>query len=94
MRVLSLTAAATLLLPLVPTTPAIAAPPQSGDNFCAVFGGAETCYFETRAECEYARAKEQNAFRDDGLSVEQCRPVDDPEIEYILGVEWQFDASF
>jgi len=94
MRMLRLIAAAALLIPIVPSTSAIAQSPNWGDSFCFVFGGMETCYFETRGQCEYVRAKDENAFRAEGLSVDQCHPVEDPEIEFILGVEWQFDASF
>ncbi len=84
-----LLAATALLLPSVPSTPAMAQSPRWGESFCAVFDGMEICYFETRAQCQYTRAKEANAFRDEGLTVEQCRPSDD-----IPGFEWEFFATF
>jgi hypothetical protein len=81
--------AAALLIPSVPSTPATAQSPRWAESFCFPFGGMEICYFETRAQCEYARAKERNTYRDLGLMVEQCRPSDD-----IPGYEWEFFASF
>lgn len=89
MKTFRLLAAAALVTPSVPSTPAMAQSPRWGESFCAVFGGMEICYFETRAQCQYARAKEANRFRDEGLTVEQCRPSDD-----ITGFEWEFFASF
>jgi hypothetical protein len=84
-------AATALLIPSVPATPAMAQPPISDDSFCVVFGGMEICYFESRAQCQYSRAKEARAFRDEGLTVEQCGPSDDP---LALGAEWEFFATF
>jgi hypothetical protein len=91
MKMFRLLAATALLIPSVPSTPAMAQSPRWGDTFCDVFGGMEICYFETRGQCEYARAKEANAFRDQGLTDEQCRPSDDPNN---LGAEWEFFATF
>ncbi len=84
--------AATALI--IPSAPGIAGTPQSprwGDSFCIVFGGMEFCYFETRGQCEYSRAQEAKAFRDEGLTVDQCQPSDDP---LSLGADWEFFATF
>jgi hypothetical protein len=89
MKTFGLIAATALLIPSAPNTPAMAQSPRWGESFCAVFGGMEICYFGTRAQCEYARAKERNSFRDEGLTVEHCRPSDD-----IPGFEWEFFATF
>ena len=91
MRMFRLLAATAMLIPIVPATPAMAEPPTSDNSFCLVFGGMEICYFETRAQCQYNRAKEANTFRDERLTVEQCRPSDDP---LSLGAEWEFFATF
>ncbi len=89
MKAFGLLAATALLISSSPSTPAMAQSPRWGESFCAGFGGMEICYFETRAQCEYTRAKERNAFRDEGLTVEQCRPSDD-----LPGFEWEFFATF
>jgi hypothetical protein len=91
MKMFRLLAATALLIPCVPSSPAMAQSPRWDDTFCLVFGGTEICYFETRAQCEYSRAKEANAFRDQGLRVEQCDPSDDP---LGLGADWEFFATF
>lgn len=83
--------AAALLIPSVPATPAMAQSPKWDDSFCIVFGGMEICYFQTRGQCEFNRAKEAKTFRDEGLMVEQCRASDDP---LTLGAEWEFFATF
>ena len=91
MKTLRLLAATALLIPSIPSTPAMAQSPHWSESFCAVFGGMEICYFETRAQCQFSRAKERNAFRDEGLVVDQCVPSDDP---FDIGAEWEFFASF
>lgn len=91
MKMFRFWAATALLLPSAPATAAIAQPPILDDSFCVVFGGMEICYFETRAQCQYSRAKEANAFRDEQLTVDQCRPSEDP---LSLGSQWEFFATF
>ena len=89
MKMFRLLAATALLMLSVPGIPALAQSPRWGESLCFPFGGMEFCYFETRAQCQYARAKEANAFRDEGLTVEQCQPSD-----VIPGFEWEFFATF
>jgi hypothetical protein len=91
MKMFRFLAATALLIPCVPATAAMAQPPTSDSSFCLVFGGMEICYFETRAQCQYSRAKEANAFRDEQLTVDQCTPSDDP---LGLGAQWEFFATF
>ena len=91
MKMFRLLGATALLIPAVPATPAMAQSPKWDNSFCIVFGGMEICYFETRGQCEFSRAKEAKAFRDEGLTVEQCRPSDDP---LSLGADWEFFATF
>jgi len=91
MKMSRLLAATALLIPSVPNTPATAQSPRWGDTICTVSGdGVLTCYAETRGECQYARAKEALTFRPLGLTIEQCRPSDDP---FGLGAEWEFSID-
>ena len=87
MKTFGLLAATALLIPSVPSGPAMAQSPRWDDYFCDYFGGIVICYFETRAQCEYTRAKLRNADREIGLRVEQCDLGDDPRD---LGLDWQF----
>jgi hypothetical protein len=91
MRTFGVLAAAAVLIPAAPSTPALAQSPRWDYGFCDVFDGMETCYYDTRGQCEYSRAQDANAFRDAGLWITQCHPSDDP---YGLGTEWQYEAGF
>jgi hypothetical protein len=89
MKTFGLLAVTALLIPSIPSTQAMAQSPRWGEALCFFLEGEEICYFETRAQCEYVRAKERNTYREAGLTVEQCRPSDD-----IPGYEWEFFGSF
>ena len=91
MKTFGLLAATALLIPSVPSTPAMAQSPRWGEPLCFLFGGMQICYTETRAQCEYFRAKERNLYRDVGLEVEQCEPSDDLQE---LGFRWAFFGSY
>ena len=87
MKRIGLLGAVALLLPVVPSTPAIAIPSAWNGFTCINLSNEfETCYFQSRGECQYWNAQTRRDHPE--LVIGRCEASNDP-----LGVdaEWEFD---
>src|SRR4051812_13475454 len=95
MKRTGLLGAVALLIPTVPSTPAIAIPAAWDGGICGPQKGGDACWFQSRGECEYwlAQARRDAGPHDQTLT-NRCFE-DDFLVELgFEGYEWAFFDSF